>query len=84
MNPTAIFPVESFESLAYRRDREQGVRELVRLLQSFDRHYGDLEGIVSMRRVVDVERPDAHLPTRLASALTCLLSDPGFRLSELG
>jgi len=84
MNPTAIFPVESFESFAYRRDREQGVRELVRLLQSFDRHYGDLEGIVSMRRVVDVERPDAHLPTRLASALTCLLSDPGFRLSELG
>ncbi len=84
MNPTAIFPVESFESFANRRDREQGVRELVRLLQSFDRHYGDLEGIVSMRRVVDVERPDAHLPTRLASALTCLLSDPGFRLSELG
>ena len=36
------FSLEKFESLAYGRNREMGVRELLALLQDLDANYGKL------------------------------------------
>jgi hypothetical protein len=84
MNPDAPFSLERFERFAYHRDHEQAAREMLRLLHRVDQQYGQLDGVVSTRRAVNVEGPDAHVSTRLASALSCLLSDPGFHLSDTG
>lgn len=84
MDPSAPFSLERFEYLAYHRDHEPAVREMVHLLHRFDQQYGHLDGIVSTRRAANVERPDVHVLTRMASALSCLLSDPELHLSDTG
>jgi HMW1C N-terminal/HMW1 domain 2 len=71
------FSLEKFESYAYGRELELGVRELLALLQDLDSNYGRISDEFKASPLQSVDRQDAdqHIWTRAAAAVTCLLSD---------
>ncbi|WP_413456731.1 peptide transporter [Herbaspirillum huttiense] len=81
-----IFSLENFEYLCYARQQEPAARELVRLLQLIDRQYGQLSGKFSLQvsPAVTQAELEQHMLTRVTSAISALLSDPGFHLSPNG
>ncbi|MEW6463329.1 MAG: peptide transporter [Pseudomonadota bacterium] len=81
-----IFSLEQFEQLCYSRQHEAAARELIRLLLIIDRHYGKLSGqfVLSVSPAVSAADLEAHVLTRITSAITTLFSDPGFQISSTG
>lgn len=80
------FSLEKFEYLCYSRQHETAARELVRLLLLIDTHYGKLSGSFSMSvsSAFPADQLEAHVLTRLTSAISALFSDPGFHISPNG
>ncbi|RIA18768.1 hypothetical protein DFO61_4927 [Ectopseudomonas oleovorans] len=80
------FSLEHFEQLCYSRQHEAAARELIRLLLIIDRHYGKLSGqfVLSVSPAVSAADLEAHVLTRITSAITTLFSDPGFQISPTG
>ena len=72
------FSLEKFESLAYGRSREMGVRELLALLQDLDANYGQVGAQFKAQPLQSVGQQDMdlHVLNRVAAAASCLLSDP--------
>lgn len=71
------FSLEKFESLAYSRDRELGMRELLALLQDLDANYGNVSDQFKAQPLQSVSDLDLnqHIWTRAAAAASCLLAD---------
>lgn len=71
------FSLEKFESLAYSRNREMGMRELMALLQDLDEHYGNVGSQFSAMPLQSVSERELnqHIWTRAAAAASCLLAD---------
>ena len=71
------FSLEKFETLVYSRDLEGGMRELFALLDGLEKNYGFLGPQFEARplRYVLEQDTNEHVLTRLAAAVTCLLSD---------
>lgn len=71
------FSLEKFESLAYSRDREMGMRELLALLHDLDEHYGNVGAQFSALPLQSVSERELnqHIWTRAAAAASCLLAD---------
>jgi hypothetical protein len=84
MAKEGAFSLETFEYLCYSRNRELAARELIKLLDTLDSQYGALNGINATISAALGERRDANLITRIASAISCLFSDPAFFLSPRG
>ena len=80
------FSLEQFEQLCYSRQHEAAARELIRLLLIIDRHYGKLSGqfVLSVSPAISAADLEAHVLTRITSAITTLFSDPGFQISPTG
>ncbi|PIA71734.1 peptide transporter [Pseudomonas sediminis] len=80
------FSLEHFEQLCYSRQHEAAARELIRLLLIIDRHYGKLSGqfVLSVSPAISAADLEAHVLTRITSAITTLFSDPGFQISPTG
>ena len=80
------FSLEHFEQLCYSRQHEAAARELIRLLLIIDRHYGKLSGqfVLSVSPAVSAADLEAHVLTRITSAITTLFSDPGLQISPTG
>jgi hypothetical protein len=79
------FSLERFEHLAYRRQYEEGAREMMKLLALLDRQYGALGGLGGAPSGQALaEQRDAHFATRIAGALTAMFADPAFHLSPSG
>ena len=78
------FSLEKFESYAYGRDREMGIRELMALLEGLDANYGGLgsEFQASPLKSVSEQESDQHIFTRVASAISCLLADKELQFSS--
>lgn len=81
-----VFSLDLFEDAAYSRRHEQAATEMAKLLDLLNRHYGSLREDFSVRisALLDVSELDAHIVTRICSAITCLFSDPSFHLSDTG
>lgn len=71
------FSLEKFESYAYSRDLEMGMRELKGLLEGLEANYGHLGAEFRSQPLKSVEQQDIeqHILTRAAAAVSCLLSD---------
>lgn len=71
------FLLEQFEVYAYSRDKENGMRELIALLDGLDANYGVVgsEFRASPLQGVNPSDIDQHVITRIASATSCLLAD---------
>lgn len=71
------FSLEKFEALAYSRDREMGMRELIALLQDLDSNYGHVGENFHAIALQAVSQQDLnqHVWTRAAAAASCLLAD---------
>jgi glycosyltransferase involved in cell wall biosynthesis len=82
------FQLEKFECLAYSRQYEQAMQELLKLLQMLDGGYGSLNenfsSITIQAMQVNADLVDLHILTRIAAATTALFSDPEFHFSETG
>jgi hypothetical protein len=79
------FSITRFEYLCYRRDHEAAGRELLQLLNRIDQHYGVLMDIDEWAQSDEArDIMDDHLLTRLTSAVTALVTDPAFTLSDFG
>jgi hypothetical protein len=81
------FSLERFEHAVYGRQYEVAGKELMQLLQMLDNHYGNLGGSFSakpMAALATGEEVDAHVLTRIASAISHLFLDPAFTLSPQG
>ena len=81
------FQVEHFEHTVYSRNYEEAGRLLSVLLSELDKSYGQFWPDFSARamsKLLDKQDVSDHVMTRLASAITCLFSDPNFQLSEQG
>jgi FkbM family methyltransferase len=79
------FHINEFEYHCYRRDREQAGRELLALLERIDQNYGvmmDVDDWTQSEQAADIM--DEHLTTRLAAAITALVTDPEFTVSDYG
>jgi len=79
------FSTNIFEYHCYRREYEAAGRELVQLLQNIDAHYGtimDMDEWAQSEQAGDIM--DDHLLTRLTSAITTLVTDEGFTISDFG
>jgi hypothetical protein len=83
-NTEGTFSLEAFEYLSYSRNRELAARELIKLLDRLDSQYGALAGITADTSAALAGRGNASLTTRIASAMSCLFSDPEFFLSPRG
>lgn len=77
------FDLERFEYLCYRRQHEEGARELLQLLRQLDGAYGVLNGDFSAGPLTALvsQEFDPHFLSRIASAASALLSDPGLFFS---
>ncbi|MDR2219103.1 MAG: hypothetical protein LBE24_00795, partial [Methylobacillus sp.] len=85
MSEKKLFQINEFEYHCYRRDRETAGRELVALLERIDQNYGVMTGVddwAQSEQALDIM--DEHLTTRLASAITTLVTDPEFTVSDFG
>ena len=82
------FQLEKFECLAYSRQYELAMQELLKLLQMLDSGYGSLNENFSSCTIqamqVNADLVDLHILTRIAAATTALFSDPEFHFSETG
>jgi len=81
------FILEQFEHAVYSRQYEDAGRLVVAVLQQFDANYGNIGPQFATRTrtgQTDPQSVDAGVMTRLAAAITCLFSDPGFQLSPVG
>jgi hypothetical protein len=80
------FSLEKFEYLCYARQQEPAARELVRLLVLIDRQYGQLAREFSLHISPAITQAELgqHMLTRATSAISALLSDPGFHISPNG
>ncbi len=82
------FQLEKFECLAYSRQHEQAIQELLKLLQMLDCGYGAFNENFSSCTIqamqVTSDLVDLHILTRIAAATTALFSDPEFHFSETG
>ena len=81
------FNLERFENAVYTRQYEVAGKELMQLLQMLDNHYGNLAPSFSAKPTAALatgEEVDAHILTRIASAISALFLDPGFTLSPQG
>jgi hypothetical protein len=82
------FQLEKFECLAYSRQYEAAMQELLKLLQMLDSGYGsfneNFSSVTIQAMQVNADLVDLHLLTRIAAAVTALFSDPEFHLSEMG
>jgi hypothetical protein len=79
------FSLNKLEYLCYRHEHEAAGRELLKLLRKIDAHYGrlmDFDEWAQSDEARDVM--DDHLLSRLASAITSLVTDPGFTFSAQG
>lgn len=83
-NQEDTFSLERFEYLCYSRNREAAARELIKLLDVLDRQYGQIAGIEARLTTIAPGLRAANLLTRIASALSCLFSDPQFFLTPRG
>ena len=82
---TEKFPLNKFEYQCYRREHEPAGRQLVELLGNIDEHYGlimDIDEWAHSEQARDIM--DEHLLTRLTSAITALVTDPEFTISDFG
>ena len=77
------FSLEKFETLVYSRDLEGGMRELFSLLDGLEKNYGFLGPQFEARplRYVLEQETNEHVLTRLAAAVTCLLSDRNLQIA---
>jgi hypothetical protein len=73
------FSIDTFERLAYARDHEGALRELVTLLHSLDAALGHLR-INGKVYAPNDEAAQAGIVTRVTAALSCLFADPDFEL----
>jgi glycosyltransferase involved in cell wall biosynthesis len=82
------FQLEKFECLAYSRQHELAMQELLKLLQMLDCGYGSFNENFSSCTIlamqVNSDLIDLHILTRIAAATTALFSDPEFHFSETG
>ncbi|MFI3190791.1 hypothetical protein BCS42_09475 [Crenothrix sp. D3] len=82
------FQLERFECLAYSRQYELAMQELLKLLQMLDSGYGSFNENFSSSSIqamqVTSDLIDLHILTRIAAATTALFSDPEFHFSETG
>ncbi|SIT47132.1 putative HMW1C, glycosyltransferase involved in glycosylation of HMW1A and HMW2A [Paraburkholderia piptadeniae] len=79
------FSINKFEYLCFRRDKEPASRELLKLLKLLDDNYGYLKGVDGWAQSGEArDILDDHLLSRLAAAITALVSDPSYRFSEEG
>lgn len=82
------FQLEKFEYLAYSRQHELAMQELLKLLQMLDGGYGSFNENFSSCTIqamqVTSDLVDLHILTRIAAATTALFSDPEFHFSETG
>ncbi|EBG1931042.1 cobalt ABC transporter permease [Salmonella enterica] len=79
------FNLEQFEYQVTQSDSEPAARMLLLLLEQIDHHYGQWGPLFSA--YAPGQRPDTlnrHLCTRIAGAVTTLLSRPGFSISDTG
>ena len=79
------FLINAFEYHCYRHEHEQAGRELLELLGNIDKHYGvimDVDEWAQSEQAGDIM--DDHLLTRLTSAITTLVTDAGFTISDFG
>jgi FkbM family methyltransferase len=82
---TNTFPITRFEYHCYRREHEIAGRELLALLERIDQHYGVMVNVDEWAQSAEAQDiMDEHLTTRLASAITTLVTDPGFTISDFG
>lgn len=82
------FQLERFECLAYSRQYELAMQELLKLLKMLDCGYGSFNENFSSSTIqamqVTSDLVDLHILTRIAAATTALFSDPEFNFSETG
>lgn len=82
------FQLEKFECLAYSRQYELAMQELLKLLQMLDSGYGsfneNFRSCTIQAMQVNADLVDLHILTRIAAATTALFSDPEFHFSETG
>jgi len=81
------FILEQFEHAVYSRQYEDAGRLVLAVLQQFDANYGNISPQFATRTrtgQTDAQSVDVGVMTRLAAAITCLFSDPGFQLSPAG
>jgi hypothetical protein len=79
------FSIARFEYHCYRREQEVAGRELLRLLERIDQNYGvmmDVDNWAQSMEALDIM--DEHLTGRLAAAITALVTDPSFTISDHG
>ena len=78
------FSLENFESYAYSRDHERGLREMVSLLEMLESNYGLVGGDFSAQPLQSIAQAgtEQHVLTRIAAAISCLLSDRSLQISE--
>nr|WP_315598874.1 peptide transporter [uncultured Cupriavidus sp.] len=85
MTKLTKFSINKFEYLCYRREHEKAGRELVALLNRIDAHYGVLMDIDEWPQSGEArEIMDDHLLTRLTSAISSLITDPEFHITDHG
>lgn len=82
------FALEKFECVAYSRQHELAIQELLKLLQMLDCGYGSFNEHFSSSTIqamqVNSDLVDLHILTRIAAATTALFSDPEFHFSDTG
>ncbi len=71
------FSLEKFEGYAYSRDPEMGMRGLMALFGDLDANYGAFgaEFRAQPLQAISQQEADQHIFTRIAAAISCLLSD---------
>ncbi|WP_157994733.1 peptide transporter, partial [Cupriavidus agavae] len=79
------FSINKFEYQCYRGEHENAGRELVSLLHRIDSHYGVLMDIDEWAQSGEArDIMDDHLLTRLTSAISSLITDPDFHITDHG
>ncbi|MFS6817604.1 cobalt ABC transporter permease [Citrobacter meridianamericanus] len=78
------FQLEMFEALVNTNQYEECGRLLTFILNQLDQQYGEWGEHVSALTTVSKDRLNIHICTRLAGAITTLLSNPNFNLSLEG
>jgi len=79
------FSISQFEHHCYRHEHEKASRMLLELLNKIDQNYGVLMDVDTWAQSGEArDIMDEHLLTRLTSAVTALVTDPGFTISDMG
>jgi hypothetical protein len=79
------FSIRKFEYYCYSREYEKAARMLVELLSKIDQNYGILMDVDTWAQSVEArDIMDEHLLTRLTSAMSALIADPEFTISDNG